>query len=50
MFDIDETIDAFRRGVLDFDCKRMVLLQRKEGGSVSRAKAISANRQTAHSY
>jgi hypothetical protein len=32
MFDIDDTIDAFRRGTLDFDCKRMVLAQRKKGG------------------
>ena len=32
MFDIDDTIDAFRRGTLDIDCKRMVLTQRKEGG------------------
>jgi hypothetical protein len=32
MFDIDETIDAFRRGALDFDCKRMVLAQHKAGG------------------
>jgi hypothetical protein len=32
MFDIDETIDAFRRGALDLDCKRMVLTQHKEGG------------------
>ena len=30
--DIDETIDAFRRGVLDIDCKQMVLTQNKEGG------------------
>ena len=27
MFDIDETIDAFRRGALDIDCKRMALIQ-----------------------
>ncbi len=32
MLDIDETIDAFRRSVLDIDCKRMVLAQRKAGG------------------
>jgi hypothetical protein len=32
MFDIDEAIDAFRRGTLDIDCKRMVLAQHKEGG------------------
>ena len=32
MLDIDETIDAFRRGALEFDCKRMVLGQHKEGG------------------
>ncbi len=32
MFDIDETIDAFRRGTLDIDCKHMVLNQRKDGG------------------
>jgi hypothetical protein len=32
MFDIDDTIDAFRRGTFDFDCKRMVLAQRKNGG------------------
>ncbi len=32
MFDIDETIDAFRRGTLDIDCKRMILAQHKEGG------------------
>ena len=31
--DFDETIDAFRRGVLNFDCKRMVLSQNKEGGA-----------------
>jgi hypothetical protein len=30
--DIDETIDAFRRDALDFDCKAMVLSQHKEGG------------------
>jgi hypothetical protein len=29
---IDETIDAFRRGVLDLDCKRIVLSQNREGG------------------
>jgi hypothetical protein len=32
MFDFDEAIDAFRRGALDFDCKRMVLTQHKESG------------------
>ncbi|WP_298261686.1 hypothetical protein [Bradyrhizobium sp.] len=32
MLDIDDTIDAFRRGALDFDCKRMVLAQRKKDG------------------
>ena len=32
MLDINETIDAFRRGALDIDCKRMVLAQHKEGG------------------
>jgi hypothetical protein len=32
MRDIDETIDAFRRGALDIDCKRMTLTQHKEGG------------------
>jgi hypothetical protein len=32
MFDIDETIDALRRGTLDIDCKRMALSQHKEGG------------------
>jgi len=32
MFDLDETIEAFRRCALDLDCKRMVLSQRKEGG------------------
>ena len=32
MFDIDDTIDAFRRGTLDFDCKRMVLIQRRKDG------------------
>jgi hypothetical protein len=32
MFDLDETIDCFRRGVLEFDCKRMVLSQRKKDG------------------
>jgi hypothetical protein len=30
--DIDETIDAFRRGAVDLDCKKMVLSQHKEGG------------------
>ena len=30
--DIDETIDAFRRGALDLDCKKIVLSQHKEGG------------------
>jgi len=29
---IDETIDAFRRGVLDLDCKRIVLRQNREDG------------------
>jgi hypothetical protein len=29
---IDETIDAFRHGSIDLDCKKMVLRQRKEGG------------------
>ena len=29
---IDETIDAFRRGVLDLDCKRIVLRQNRDGG------------------
>ena len=33
MLDFDETIVAFHRGVLDFDCKRMVLSQNKEGGA-----------------
>jgi hypothetical protein len=32
MFDIDKTIDAFRRGALDIDCKRMVLTRHKEDG------------------
>jgi hypothetical protein len=32
MLDIDETIDAFRCGALDIDCKRMVLAQHKESG------------------
>jgi hypothetical protein len=32
MLDIDDTIDAFRRGTVDFDCKRIVLAQRKKGG------------------
>jgi hypothetical protein len=32
MLDLDETIDAFRRDILDLDCKRMVLSQHKEGG------------------
>jgi hypothetical protein len=32
MFDIDDTIDSFRRGTLDFDCRRMVLAQGKKGG------------------
>jgi hypothetical protein len=32
MFELEETIDSFRRGVLEFDCKRMVLSQRKEDG------------------
>jgi hypothetical protein len=31
---IDETVDAFRRGALDLDCKKMVLRQRREGGEV----------------
>src|SRR5579872_1046183 len=29
---IDETIDAFRRGAIDLDCKNMVLSRHKEGG------------------
>lgn len=29
---IDETIDTFRRGAIDLDCKKMVLRQRKGGG------------------
>lgn len=32
MFDFDETIDAFRRGALEIDCKRMVLIRHKEDG------------------
>jgi hypothetical protein len=32
MFDLDETIDAFRRGELDFDCKQMVLTQHRNDG------------------
>ena len=32
MFNIDETIDSFRRGTLEIDCMRMVLAQHKEGG------------------
>ncbi|MDE2514957.1 MAG: hypothetical protein KGL12_02920 [Rhodospirillales bacterium] len=32
MFNVDETIDAFRRGALDIDCKHMVLTQHMEGG------------------
>ncbi len=31
---IDATIDAFRRGVLDLDCKKIILRQRKDGGEV----------------
>jgi len=31
---IDETIDAFRRGTLELDCKKMVLRQRKDHGEV----------------
>jgi hypothetical protein len=31
MLDINKTIDAFRRGALDLDCKRMVLVRHKEG-------------------
>ena len=30
---IDEAIDAFRRGEIDIDCKRIVLCQNKEGGA-----------------
>jgi hypothetical protein len=30
--DIDETINAFRQGKVDIDCKKMVLKQHKEGG------------------
>src|SRR5258708_5349873 len=29
---VDETIDAFRRGVLDFDCEKIVLRQQKDNG------------------
>jgi hypothetical protein len=36
---IDETIDAFRRGALDLDCKKMVLRQRKDGGEVYEGRA-----------
>jgi hypothetical protein len=32
MLNPDETIEAFRQGKLDFDCKRMVLTQRKKKG------------------
>jgi hypothetical protein len=32
MMDIDETIDAFRQGKVDIDCKKMVLKQHIEGG------------------
>lgn len=32
MLDIDETIDDFRRGALDLDCKRILLRQHTEGG------------------
>lgn len=32
MIDIDEMIDAFRRGRFDLDCTKMVLRQRKDGG------------------
>ena len=31
MLNPDKTIEAFRQGKLDFDCKRMVLTQRKGG-------------------
>jgi hypothetical protein len=31
---IDNMIDAFRRGALDLDCRKIVLRQRKEGGEV----------------
>ncbi len=31
---IDEIIDAFRRGALDLDCKKMVLRQCKDGGEL----------------
>jgi len=30
--DINETIEAFRRGAIDLDCKKIVLTQRKEDG------------------
>ena len=33
MLNPDKTIDAFRQGKLDLDCKRMVLTQRKKKGS-----------------
>ena len=32
MLNPDETIEAFRQGKLDFDCKRMVLTQRRKKG------------------
>src|SRR5436190_1884822 len=32
MLNPDEAIEAFRQGKLDFDCKRMVLTQRKKKG------------------
>ncbi len=32
MLNLDENIEAFRQGKLDFDCKRMVLTQRKTNG------------------
>jgi hypothetical protein len=34
MLDVDETIEAFRAGRFDFNCKRMVLTQRRDGGEV----------------
>jgi hypothetical protein len=32
MLNPDKTIEAFRQGKIDFDCKRMVLTQRKKKG------------------
>ena len=48
MFDIDETIDTFRPGALDIDCKRIALVQHGEGGERFEGKGYIVRRPPVH--